>query len=245
MAPRHAQVEVWWAVVAGPGWAPLDPVERARYEAMRSPEARATFALGCALVRAVAAEHLGCAPAAVPIDRRCARCGGPHGKPRIVGAPWLKLSLSHDGRRAVCAVARDLTLGVDLEGAMAGTNTERLAAKILTAEEAAIYRRTPPARRPASLRSYWTRKEAILKATGQGLRTPMRGLTVSAPDTEPRLLAWENRPRLPDVTLRTLHGAGVGAGRREEHTAVLAVLGGTPSSVVENDATALLLGRYS
>ncbi|MCD0448235.1 4'-phosphopantetheinyl transferase superfamily protein [Actinocorallia sp. API 0066] len=230
----RGEVRVWWAVADGPARPPPDPVERRRYDALRSPEARRTFALGCALLRAVAAEHLGCAPGAVPLDRRCAGCGGPHGKPRVVGAPWLGLSLSHDGPRAVCAVARDLALGVDLES---GDGSARLARRILSADEAASYRRCPPARRPEAIRAYWTRKEAVLKATGDGLRTPMRALTVSAPDRDPELLAWHGRSPLPPITLHRLHGVRPEA---NAPSAVLAALGRPPSSLGEFDAAPLL-----
>ena len=47
---------------------------------------------------------------------------------------------------------------------------------------------------------YWTRKEAIVKANGDGLRAVAPDIHVSAPDDSPQLLAWRGRTR-PDCTL--------------------------------------------
>lgn len=86
----------------------------------------------------------------------------------------------------------------------------------------------------AGLFAYWVRKEAILKATGDGLRFPMTGLHVSPPEEPPRLLGWAGRPDLIDrITLRTLD-AGPG------YAACLALLDQPAAPVREIQATELL-----
>jgi 4'-phosphopantetheinyl transferase len=84
----------------------------------------------------------------------------------------------------------------------------------------------PATLRPAAFIGYWVRKEAALKAVGDGLRTPMTDVEVSAPDTPPRITSWRGRPDLARrLRLHDLVGA---AGYR----AAVAVVDSPPVPVV-------------
>ncbi len=244
--PGRGEVWVWWAgtdsavthrdLVTGL----MSEAERDRYGAMRRPEARDRFAVGCALMRVASARHLGVAPADVRLVRDCPDCGGPHGKPRIAGSGTPEISLTHAGAHVVCAVTWDGRVGVDVEDGARLVDCDLLAGKILGPEEAEAYGRLPERERRAALVTYWTRKEAVLKATGDGLRVPMRALTVSGPADRPRLLHWAGRDRaaradpLEEVAMWTLRGPeGMELGRT---TGALAVLGASPSRLIEIDA---------
>ncbi|SEF88838.1 4'-phosphopantetheinyl transferase [Thermomonospora echinospora] len=179
----------------------LDEVERARRERYVRPADRDRFTVGVAVTRLAAGALLGVAPERVPLDRTCAGCGAPHGRPVIDGGPHL--SVSHSGERVVVALTGG-PVGVDVEED-AGRLTEGVAGQLLGPDEAADLRDLGPAARRRGLLEYWTRKEAVLKATGDGLRVPLTDLRMSAPDEPPRLLAWEDRPGLAGrLTLRTL-----------------------------------------
>ena len=97
-----------------------------------------------------------------------------------------------------------------------------------------------------------------MKATGDGLRIPMRTLTVSGPSDPPRLLDWAGHDRPPRVTLRTLRGpdgnglsgnglggSALGGSGLDGAAAALAVLGAPPRRLIEIDAEPALaaLGR--
>ena len=86
--------------------------------------------------------------------------------------------------------------------------------------------------RTQGLLRYWVRKEAIAKATGEGLRLPFSKLTVSGPDELPRLLCWPDQQPLERVALYDLK-VGVA------HLASLAVLSG-PRLPIMLDGSALL-----
>ncbi|WP_019630033.1 4'-phosphopantetheinyl transferase family protein [Actinomadura atramentaria] len=203
-------VTVWWAALDAvrPEYAALlDDVEKARRERYLRPADRDRFTLGAALVRLTAAARLGVEPERVQVDRTCPDCGAPHGRPRVPGP--LHLSVSHSGDRVALAVSAHGPLGVDVEAA-SGRLGDDLAAHLLAPGEAASGE--------AELLAYWTRKEALLKATGDGLREPMTRLRVSGPTETPRLLEWSGRPGLAErFTLRRLDpGPG--------HAACLALL---------------------
>lgn len=131
------------------------------------------------------------------------------------------------------AIGRTGPLGVDVEDFDRRT-AERDASMVdtvLTAEEAADLARYG---RPDGLLTYWTRKEAVLKATGEGLRIGLRQVVVSAPDAPPALIRSGHDAGLPArAQLRTL-SPGTG------YVACLAVLDTPAPGLTEFDATALL-----
>ncbi|MBW8486689.1 4'-phosphopantetheinyl transferase family protein [Actinomadura parmotrematis] len=203
-------VTVWWASLADAPLAPgalLDPVERARRERYLHAEDRERFTLGVVMTRTALAPLLGVAPERVPLDRSCADCGKPHGAPRVEGGP--RVSVSHSGDRVAVAVSVHGPVGVDVEAA-SGRLTADIGSHLLAAGEAAADE--------AALLAYWTRKEALTKATGEGLREPFTRLRVSGPDEPPALLAWDGRPGLADRFAMRALDPGPG------HVACLAML---------------------
>jgi 4'-phosphopantetheinyl transferase len=168
----------------------LSPSERARRERHVRAEDRDRFALGAALLRALVGASTGLAPAAVAVERTCPRCGQPHGRPRLPGCD-LHASVTHSGRVAAAAITAAGPVGIDVEliaggdpGALAGDDPGPLAEAIRAPGEA-------PARSPREFHIVWTRKEAVLKATGVGLELAMTRVHVSAAERPPALLAYD------------------------------------------------------
>jgi 4'-phosphopantetheinyl transferase len=174
----------------------LDPIERKRRADYRSATDRDAFTLGVVTTRAVLAAHLHVPPERVVIDRTCGDCARPHGRPHVLGNPDIDFSVTHSGGCVAVAFATGRTIGVDVER-RDRTVRAALPDAVLSATERATLGGMPPAhQRPGFLR-YWVRKEAVLKATGHGLRVPMADLTVSPPHEHPRLIRWVGRPDLP------------------------------------------------
>jgi 4'-phosphopantetheinyl transferase len=218
--------DVWWARrhdAAASDMALLDETERQRWAAYRREADRDRFLVGCALAKSVIARYTGRRPAEVSFDRTCRQCGKPHGKPVIRdGGP--QHSVAHSGDLVVVAVAR-APVGVDVEqleerprppGGDGGTDA--LARLVLADAERAVLAAVPPSARARQLLVAWARKEAVTKATGDGLRASFSEVVVAAGDGTPRLVAWPY-PEPPDgVYLRDLD-AGPG------YVAALAVIG--------------------
>ncbi len=135
----------------------LPPARRERTERCRFPAARCRMAAAGLLLRAV----LG-----IDADERLLT--GEYGKPYLPEGP--EFSLSHGGDLAVLAVDDAGAVGVDAEPCGRSMQGYYLSG-VLTAEELARCNR-PNGERFAW---FWTRKEAVMKATGLGLRlTPTR-----------------------------------------------------------------------
>jgi 4'-phosphopantetheinyl transferase len=202
--------QVWWAdpAEARPEHLTLlDRHEAGRRARLRQRDDRDRLVVGVALARLVLGRHLGCAPPAVRLDRTCPDCAEPHGKPRVLAAGGLELTVSHSGARVAVAVARRHPIGLDVEQLDPRVDVDGLAEQVLSHEEAHQAARVPEPR--DWLLRYWTRKESVLKATGDGLRVPLPHLTVTAPREPPALRHWRGRPHMPErVRLVDLQWAG-------------------------------------
>lgn len=117
-------------------------------------------------------ELLGAAPR---VDRRCPDCDRPHGKP-VLDHPTHHVSTSLSRGLAVVAVCDDGPVGVDVEHADATRFAGFDGVALAPGEQAR------DSRERAVL---WSRKEAVLKATGEGLRTDPRTVEVGDPALPP------------------------------------------------------------
>ncbi|GHF01672.1 4'-phosphopantetheinyl transferase [Amycolatopsis deserti] len=193
---------VWWAVPLPnePGYLDLlDDVERGRHRAYRQEIDQRRFLTGRVLAKTVAAELLGRAPADVAFDATCDDCGKPHGRPRVPGAGF-DLSISHSGERIGVAVTSDVPVGLDVETATRRVDDSLIAYALNDTEQHGLDG-LPEAERVAAFFRYWTGKEALMKATGRGLRIPLRSITLAGPDEPPRLVA-SNDPALDPARTR-------------------------------------------
>ena len=218
-------VQVWWA---GLDHTPdlMDDTERARHATLRREADRRRLAVGSALLRVVAGAALGREPRSVELDRSCATCDKKHGKPRIVDGDDLQASVSHSGERVGVALARGAAVGLDVEEVARGRDYAALGRSVLNGSE--------HAGDPETFIAYWTCKEAVLKATGEGLRVPLTSVTIADPVDRPRLVSWTGRPHMPGTV--ALYRLDPGPG----HLAALAILDPTPRTIQQSDATPLL-----
>jgi 4'-phosphopantetheinyl transferase len=229
--------QIWWAH-AGAATEPLldllDEHERRRYSRYVRGQDRALFLVAHALVRILAARHCAAEPPAIRFAT-----GGPGAKPCFAGAASeLELSISHSGRRAVVALSRGVALGVDVErkGRVGSPGQERsLAESVLTSSELRALAVLEPPSRQWGFYRYWTRKEAILKATGDGLAVPPKLIVVSPPTDPPALTRWAG-PRRPAGPIH-LYDLEAGPG----YAAALAAIG-SPLELTVHDGSAILRG---
>jgi 4'-phosphopantetheinyl transferase len=233
------ECQVWWACadLARSALVPLlSDDERRRWGAFRRETDRALYLVAHVLARLVIARGLCVPPSALAISTMCPHCGGDHGKPRLFSpATSVEFSMSHSGNLVVVAVARDTPLGVDVERLSPGGGGIEAIGEMLSQAEQDVVVTQPPDRQQLAFTRYWTRKEAVLKATGDGLRVPLDRLTVTAPDMPPALLSWDGGP-----LDRPIHLYNLDAGT--EYVACLAMLG-TRLRVVQSNGSKLLLAN--
>lgn len=162
------QVEVWWSTLVAAErdlLALLDATERARVESLERPADQGRSMVAAALLRVAVGERLGVPPREVVIDRTCAECGEPHGRPRVLGpgGDLPEVSVSHSGVLVVVA----LSDGDPSDGGPVGVDVQRVAdlaglaglAEGDTVEPAGDERVPSDEERARS----WVRHEAVLK----------------------------------------------------------------------------------
>jgi 4'-phosphopantetheinyl transferase len=98
---------------------------------------------------------------------------GAHGRPEIAEpVSRLRFSISHTRGLAACAVVLDRDIGLDVEDLSRGAPIE-LAKSFFAEREAQALENVPPEDRAARFLTYWTLKEAYIKARGLGLSLPL------------------------------------------------------------------------
>lgn len=178
-------------------------------------------------LRAAVTTVAGTALADVPsvgVEQRCTRCGGPHGRPRVVSpaacAGW-GVSLSRAGASVAVAVNPLGAVGIDVESIDALARRDLDDVAFTPAERAGLSGLAGVDAARARTR-LWTIKEAVLKLTGDGLNVDPRDLAVGSNGT---LEAWPNAPfALPRLQL-LVFDAGPGL------VGTVAVLADTPVRV--------------
>jgi 4'-phosphopantetheinyl transferase len=132
----------------------------------------------------------------VVVDRSCPSCGRHHGRPRLPGT-GLDVSISHSGATVAVAVSNAGAVGVDVQQ-VADDAVGELSPLVLAGSEAGHVAGAH------DFFTYWTRKEALVKATGDGVAVPLGEVVVTPPGTPPRLLGYP-RPGGLAAQLRDLH----------------------------------------
>jgi len=169
----------------------LSPDERARAARFHFEVDREYFIVGRGVLRAILGRYLGASPAAVRFDY------GPYGKPSLAGATGgaLEFNVSNSHRVALYALTRSRRLGVDVELINERHSGPEIAERFFSAAEVSALRALPEEERTPAFFNCWTRKEAYIKALGEGLSHPLHSFSVSlVPGAPAALLAADVDP---------------------------------------------------
>jgi 4'-phosphopantetheinyl transferase len=194
--PARLQVTVWsWSLQAGPfvgddAQALLSNDERARQRSFVSPELRRRFGAARAGLRTLLGRHLDLDP------RHLAFATNEFGKPRLAGDGHVHFNLSHCEERAVLAISDAAEVGIDLERERPIEHVDLAKRYFHPTEVAAITASRDEAAQRRAFFLVWTLKEAVVKALGTGLSTPLDSFEVAIGASAPRLaVAPEGAPQ--------------------------------------------------
>jgi 4'-phosphopantetheinyl transferase len=165
----------------------LDDGERARTARFRFVPDRVRYSVCHAQMRRVLASYLERSPESLVFRE------GPGGKPELVSSPGggpgervLRFNLSHSKSVGVLAVALEMKIGIDVEDIR--PIEPGVAERYFSTAELAGMRPLEGQKWLDAFYRCWTRKEAILKAEGVGLRIPLDSFDVSTGADEPAAL---------------------------------------------------------
>ena len=159
--------------------------ERNRAERFHFPQDRQNFIVIRGALRAILGRYLDIRPGQLRF------CYNKFGKPDLDianGSHKLNFNLSHSGRLALFAVANSAKIGIDIECIRTDFEYELIAARFFSPGEYLKLKNLPPQMKPEAFFNCWTRKEAYIKARGEGLSLPLDQFEVSLVPGEPAQL---------------------------------------------------------
>lgn len=146
------------------GYSWLSVEEHARSDRLVTETLQRRAKAAHVFLRASLASAMTCCPASIDIRRSA------QGKPYVTGGP--QFNLSHSGALAVCVLHPAAAAGIDVEIVTRDVSEAGLTQSLSPEERA-----EPPGDRSAWLR-LWVRKEAVVKALGQGLHAHLPAFDV-------------------------------------------------------------------
>lgn len=168
----------------------LSPDERARADRFVDDTHRRRFVMARARLRELIGERLGVAASAIQFQY------GAYGKPSLRtrdGDRDMRFNLAHADDLAVYAFA-SVELGVDVERVRIIEDADQLADRF-SPRERRDYHSLCADERPHGFLNCWTRKEAFIKATGQGLSLPLDSFDVTLVPGQPAEILRVGRKR--------------------------------------------------
>jgi 4'-phosphopantetheinyl transferase len=140
------------------------------------------FVVGRGILRIILGRYLAISPHRVQLHHSVA--GKPAISPSQAGQ-GVEFSVSHSHGLILCAVTCSRRIGIDIERFRTIPNSDHIAQHILSLREHAVFRALPPKQRQRAFFYSWTRKEAYLKACGEGLSRSLNQIDVSVAPFEP------------------------------------------------------------
>jgi 4'-phosphopantetheinyl transferase len=169
----------------------LSADERERAERFHFLRDRNRFVAGRGLLRILLGRYL-----QMPPDQL--RFGyNSYGKPFLTNEDTFVLfNLSHSGALALYAVTCGREIGIDVEYVSEDVDIAGLGARFFSTSEVAVLNSLPADQKQRAFFACWTRKEAYIKARGEGLSAALDSFSVSLnPAEPPELLNVENDPQ--------------------------------------------------
>jgi 4'-phosphopantetheinyl transferase len=149
---------------------------------------RRHYAACRAILRYLLGAYLGADPRALKFE------SGAAGKPFIANAP-IAFNVSHSGSHALVAISRCGEIGVDIEAHRPLPDRDALARQCFSPREVRCLQSLPDGTRTEAFFTCWSRKEAFVKAVGDGLSYPLETFDVTfAPGEVARLDVPGHRP---------------------------------------------------
>jgi len=219
-------VDVWQVpvaqcrAIAERSLALLDQTERARAARFRRAQDRIRFLVSRVTLRWLLGARLSIDPSALEFNQN------PYGKPQLadpLGGLWF--NSSHSGEYVVHALSTDGPVGVDVEAVPADLPGPDELRAALAPEEIATILAIPGHSRAFAFALAWARKEAYVKAIGEGLSRDPSRICIQGSQTRRSTVRYDlNAPYvtgdwvLADLVFDRQHAGCVAASERGDPT---------------------------
>ena len=189
--PLEHEVHIWYASLVQPdAWyqrlvQTLSPDEHKRAKRFFAEHDRQHFVIARGILRDILGRYIG-------IDAsECQFHYGKNGKPALaeIHHSPLRFNVSHSGEWALYAITNNWEVGVDIERLHAPVEAEKIAQRFFSTRENAFLETLPPSLRREAFFTYWTCKEAVVKAMGDAIFHSLTQIDIGiAPEKENSLV---------------------------------------------------------
>lgn len=170
----------------------LSQEERIRAERFYFRRDREYFIVARGVLRDILARYLKRQPGQLNF------CYNAHGKPALTtesGGKILSFNVSHSAGIAVYAVTCGRNVGIDIEHIRPEFADDKIAERFFSPGEVTRLRKLPITLQKDAFFDCWSRKEAFIKATGQGVAFGLDNFEVALTPGEPAMLLSVNGNR--------------------------------------------------
>ncbi len=164
----------------------LSLTEHERAARFHFEQDRVKFKTARAALRSILGRYLHASPSDLKFGQT------EYGKPFLEDSTddLLRFNLSHAGDMALLAVTRAREIGIDVELMRSDFATDEVAQNFFSSSEVAELAGLSPKEKTRAFFNCWTRKEAYVKALGEGLSMPLHVFDVTlAPDSPAAMLS--------------------------------------------------------
>ena len=169
----------------------LSPEEKDRSERLVHFMDRKRFIASHGFLRIALSQYLDIAPEDIQYTKK------ENGKPILKiqdSITNLKFNLSHSNHFAMLAVSKNLEVGMDVEYMDRKNQWQKIIRRFFTEPEQQSIFSLPEDKQRQAFFQVWTRKEAHMKVTGQGLHLAPTQFTVTVPPQPAKLIAENKQP---------------------------------------------------
>ncbi len=145
----------------------LSPDELIQASQFKFKELQQKFLLRRTILRKILGRYCGSSP------KKLNFCTTSYGKPYITGDINISFNFSHSNELAYVAITNDLPVGIDVELIEEFDSKEKVAKQFFSPKEYTEYTNLEPHKKLEAFFDIWTRKEAFIKAIGEGLSYPL------------------------------------------------------------------------
>lgn len=168
----------------------LSPDEKKRAQKFRFAKDCRNFIAARGILRLLIGKYLELKPTEISFQY------SKFGKPGIANNNDLQFNLSHSQNMALFAFTKKFQVGIDVEWVNPAIEAKDIAANFFSANEVRKLLLLPEQQQALGFFNCWTRKEAFIKAVGEGLSFPLHKFEVSLePDKPAKLLATDWDPK--------------------------------------------------
>lgn len=170
----------------------LSSAEQERAARFAFARDRNRFAVARAILRRLLGGYLREPPQDVVLENLA------YGKPIVAATsriPSLRFNLSHSHQFALFAFCLEHEVGIDIEKIRPQVAFEGIENRYFSPDERAELEILPHDLRPEGFFLCWTRKEAYVKARGEGLKVPLESFSVSLTPGKPAVLRSSDEQR--------------------------------------------------